>query len=185
MVLVASVIALLTGCRSEARSATTAAQVFATATPTPVALTRYTNPAYPYEIGYPAGWQAETANHEAVRFDGPPGRRISVDVQPVPQRQPPFTLPAYADAQVEALRKTTPGLIELQRTRIALPNRTAAIEVDLMWNEGSAQHRALLLYVLDAGIAFVVRGEAPPSAFPQERRTLDASLRSFTLTPPD
>ena len=160
-------------------------QSSATATPPPVPLTRYVNPAYPYELAYPDGWRPVTANPDAVHFDGSSGRRISVEVQPVPQRTPAFTLPVYADAQVETFRKTVPNLVELQRTRIGLPNKGAGIEVDVTWGESNAQHRALLLYVLDASVAFLVRAEAPPSAFPAERRVLDASLRSFTLTPPD
>jgi hypothetical protein len=108
-----------------------------------------------------------------------------VDAQAVPQQQPAINLPVYADMQVEALRKSTPGLVELQRSRIALPNNGAGVEVDLMWGQGSTQRRALLLYVLDAGIGFTARAEAPAAAFPGERRELETSLRSLTLTPPD
>jgi len=157
----------------------------ATPTPTAVVLARYTNPAYPYELGYPAGWQPVTSNPDSIHFDGASGRRISVEARPVPPRQPAFTPATFADAQVEALRTPAQNLVELQRTRVGLPEKGVGIEVDVTWSEGGAQHRALLLYVLDASIAFVVRAEAPPSAFPSDRRVLEASLRSFTLTPPD
>jgi hypothetical protein len=156
-----------------------------TASPTAVALATYTNPAYPYEIGYPRGWQPSTGNPDSVHFDGKQGQRISVDVQEAPQQQPAIALPAYADMQIEALRKSTPGLVELQRIRIPLPNNGAGVEVDVQWGQGSVQRRALLLYVLDAGVGFTARAEAPAAAFPNERRELDAALRSFTLTPPD
>jgi hypothetical protein len=159
--------------------------VTATPTSTPVALERYTNPAYPYELGYPRGWQRFVTDPESIHFDGDAGRRISVEVQSVPQQQPPVTLPGYADVQVEALRKASSQFVELQRTRIILPNKTAAFEVDVTWKDGNTPRRALLLYVLDASIAFVVRAEVPPGVFNAERRVLDASLRSFTLTPPD
>jgi hypothetical protein len=157
----------------------------ATPTATPVSLVKYTNPAYPYEIGYPRGWQQSVGNPDSIHFDGKQGQRLSVDVQAVPQQQPALNLPAYADMQVEALRKSTPQLVELQRSRIPLPNNGSGVEVDVMWSEGSVQRRALLLYVLDAGIGFVARAEAPASAFPAERRELDTALRSFTITPPD
>jgi hypothetical protein len=155
------------------------------ATPQPVALSRFENPDYPYDFGYPEGWTAVADDPESVAFNGPAGRKISVATQALPQTQPPLTLPVYADRQVEALRKQTPSLVELGRTRIVLPNAQAGVEVDLSWRDGSGPRRALLLYVLDAGLGFQLRADAPASAFPTERRLLDASLRSFALTPSD
>jgi hypothetical protein len=173
---------LLVGCSSGGRGSQAASP---TATPSPVALTQFVNPAYPYAVGYPAGWKAVTSNPDAVRFQGANGRQITVDAQAVPELQPPMTLPAYADQQVEVLRKAMPDLIELQRSRVGLPNKQSGVQVDVMWGPANAPRRALLLYVLDSGVGYTLRADAPTATFPSERHELEAALRSFTLTPPD
>jgi hypothetical protein len=155
------------------------------ATPAPPALSRFENPDYPYEVGYPAGWSAVTDNPESVFFKGEAGRQIRVAAATVPPTQPATTLQVYADRQVEALRKQSPSLVELQRTRIVLPNAQAGVEVDVTWTDASGPRRALLLYVPDANVGFQLRADAPAASFPNERRLLDASLRSFALTPSD
>jgi hypothetical protein len=173
---------LLAGCGAHASATATPTP---SATPPPAALAHFTNPAYPYEIGYPAGWKPVTANPDSVRFEGPGGREISVVAQAVPDRKPPRTLAEYADQQVEALRQATPGLIELARNRVGLPNEQTGVEVDVAWGTAQAPHRALLLYVLSSGLGYSLRADAPAVAFAAERRSLGAALHSFTLTPPD
>jgi hypothetical protein len=175
---------LLAGCASHAAAGVTATAV-ASPTPLPVPLAHFTNPAYPYEMGYPEGWRPVTANSDSVKFEGPDGRQISVVAQAAPDGRQAAALPAYADQQVEALRQSTPGLIELDRSRVGLPNKQAGVEVDIAWGTAAAPHRALLLYVLDSGVGYTLRADAPATTFVADRRSLDAALRSFTLTPPD
>jgi len=155
------------------------------ATPQAPSLAHFENPDYPYDFGYPSGWSASTSNPDSVVFKGQAGRAIQIAARPVPLTQPATTLPVYADRQVEALRKQAPSLVELQRTRIVLPNAQAGVEVDVAWSDASGARRALLLYVLDANLGFELRADAPASAFASERRLLDTSLRSFALTPSD
>jgi hypothetical protein len=175
---------VLTGCG--ARAGSHASPVPASSpTPPPVALTRWVNPAYPYAIGYPAGWKPVTANLDSVKFLGPSGRQISVDAQAVPDRQPPVNLPTYADQQVEALRRSSPDLVEIARNRIALPNQQSGVEVSAVWGPAATPHFALLLFVLDSGVGYTLRADAPASVSAADRRVLDAALRSFTLTPSD
>ena len=85
----------------------------------------------------------------------------------------------------QALRRATPGVIELARNRVGLPNKQSGVEVDVMWGTPQAPQRALLLYILNSGLAYSLRADAPTATFNVERRELDAALRSFTLTPPD
>ena len=100
------------------------------ATPQLPALVYFENPDYPYDVGYPTGWRPVTGDPESVMFEGAAGREIRVAAAAVPQVEPAMTLPVYADRQVEALRRQTPTLIELQRSRVVLPNAQAGVEVD-------------------------------------------------------
>ncbi len=176
--------ALLAGCGAHMQASATATPT-PTATPPAAVLSRFTNPAYPYEISYPAGWKPVASNPDSLKFQGPDGRQIAIMAQAVPDSKPPIALPEYADQQVEALRRATPGLIELARNRVGLPNKQAGVEVDVTWGTPQAPHRALLLYALNSGLGYTLRADAPTATFNAERRELDAVLRSFTLTPPD
>jgi hypothetical protein len=179
-------VALLAGRSGEhtSRPAVLGVGTAAAATPPPLSLVRYENPAYPYEIAYPKGWTAVIANPEQVEFRGPAGQQVEVVTQAVPPGKA-LPLPAYVDAQIETLRRKLTNPVELQRQRLALPNKQAGVEVDLTWTGVAGPQRVLLLYVLDGGVAFALRADAPASAFATERRLLEGSLRSFSLTPSD
>jgi hypothetical protein len=155
------------------------------ATPQPLSLSRYENPDYPYTFNYPRGWSGSTSNPDDVSFRGTGGERVQISVKPVPETKPAMTLPIYADRAIEALRRQSAGVVELQRSRVSLANAQSGVEVDLSWTDAAGPQRSLILYVVDADLAFEVRADAPAGAFVGEHRLLEGSLRSFNLTPSD
>lgn len=191
LLLAAAALILVIALRSGRRAASLPSAPAAAATTPPAATTSITplrafsNPAYPYEIGYPPDWHVAAANPEQVVLSGPAGQQVRIETQPLPADQASLPVSVYADRRIEALRAQLPKLVELQRTPLTLVAKRQAVEADLTWEDAAGKHRALWLFVLDSGVNYSLRADAPFPTFASHRRLLERLLRSFSLTPSD